>query len=433
MENAINTGAVRQKHRRHCLVVITCALMMFTVGAMPLSCAGIFFVSCTKYLGVSTTAFGVTMTIASLANLIALPFAGKLIEKFDVRIIVSFAVICVGGGLFVRGFATELWHWYVTAAVIGFGISVVVYLATPVLINRWFKDRAGFFIGLCMAFTGIGGMVFNALGGAIIDSSPEGWRMGYISFGLIGLCLTLPFSIFALRNRPADVSLTPYESGKQQAKSKSALVLSGVQTKKAMRMPAFYVMALFCGLVTLVSVSLNYWPTYAASLAHDYPQAAASAALLASMCAAGAAVGKLLLGAANDKNVRYGLLIGTLAGLMGLVLMWQGPSMIPMFLLGGFLFGMFFATASVQLPIMVKYVFGTLDYSSIYSKVSMVSALAAAFGAIVWGLFIDGSGFNYLFITASISIALCLAIGMYLIWIRKKIVFETEQIGGSQE
>lgn len=50
----------------------------------------------------------------------------------------------------------------------GVGMPAVLYLAVPILINAWFCKRIGFNIGLCMAFTGVGGAIFNQLGNLII-------------------------------------------------------------------------------------------------------------------------------------------------------------------------------------------------------------------------------------------------------------------------
>lgn len=51
-------------------------------------------------------------------------------------------------------FSNTIVLFYVAAVMLGLGEITILWLAIPTLINRWFVERAGFFIGLCMAFTG---------------------------------------------------------------------------------------------------------------------------------------------------------------------------------------------------------------------------------------------------------------------------------------
>ena len=51
--------------------------------------------------------------------------------------------------------AQEMWHFYLYAVGLGIGIPALMFLCVPALINDWFDQRVGTFIGLCFAFTGI--------------------------------------------------------------------------------------------------------------------------------------------------------------------------------------------------------------------------------------------------------------------------------------
>ena len=68
-----------------------------------------------------------------------------------------------------------------------------MFLAIPTLINRWFSERAGLFMGICFAMSGVGGAVWSMVGGLIIDALS--WRVAYQVFSalvlVIGLFATL--------------------------------------------------------------------------------------------------------------------------------------------------------------------------------------------------------------------------------------------------
>lgn len=414
---------------RHYLVVITCVMMCFAPSSLAFSVTGIFYVPVTQFLDIPMTTFAVTMTIEGIAVLLVLPLAGRFMSRGDARIILSIAVLCLGGSLIWRGFATQLWEWYVTAAIMGVGVSITLYLATPTLIGRWFENKVGFFVGLCMAFTGIGGVVFNAIGGFLIAGSPEGWRTAYMVFGIACLVLTLPFSLFAVRSFPSDVGLRPYQNKEAAAKETSApSAATGVKSGPAMKMSAFYIVAVFAGFITLVSVILNYIPSYVASFKDIYPETAATVTWIASVCMVGAVIGKISIGALSDKNITYGLIFGLASGVVGIGLIWLLPAFVPAIAIGGFFFGICFASATVQLPMMVRHLFGSIDYTTIYARVSMVAALASAVGAIFWGMIVDGPGFFVMMAVVMLFIVICAITGFASIAARKKIKFETQEI-----
>ena len=175
--------------------------------ALVLSCAGIFFTPVSEYFGVARASFTMYFSILNLAMMFMLPVAGKLMSRFDTRAVLSAAVALDGIALVVMSRFTAVWMFYIAGVALGIGTAPLIYLAVPTLINAWCKKKVGFFVGLCMAFTGIGGVVFNPLGTALISSGTEGWRMGYLVFGLIVLIVALPFTFLVVRSKPADKGL----------------------------------------------------------------------------------------------------------------------------------------------------------------------------------------------------------------------------------
>ncbi|WP_303050300.1 MFS transporter [uncultured Slackia sp.] len=142
--------------------------------ALVLSCAGIYFTPVSNYFGVPKASFTLYFSILNLAMMIMLPIGGKLMSKMDARAVLSAAVIIDGLTLIAMSFFTAVWQFYIAGVLLGIGTAPLIYLAVPSLINAWCKKKVGFFIGLCMAFTGIGGVIFNPIGTALINMGPEG-------------------------------------------------------------------------------------------------------------------------------------------------------------------------------------------------------------------------------------------------------------------
>lgn len=393
-------------------IVITCVPC-----ALVLSCAGIYFTPVSNYFGVPKATFTLYFSILNIFMMLTLPFAGKLMSKVDLRVILSVCVVLCGIGLISMSFFNAIWEFYIAGVVLGIGIAPLIYLAVPTLINAWCKKKVGFFIGLCMAFTGIGGVIFNPVGTALIQAGPDGWRTGYLVFGILTLVVTLPFTVFIVRSKPSDKGLLPYGAGEvTQSDDKPAAKESGVPANKAMKTSAFVAVAAFCGLITINQTVYQFMPSYCQSFSASLPDIAAMSGVVASSCMAGQAIGKVILGAVNDKSIKGGMAFGIGGGIVGVILMWFLPSQAIILMVGAFLFGFVYACTTVQTPLLTRAVFGSLDYTNIYSRVSMVGALASAFAAVFWGWIIDlPNGFSLMFILSLVCMVVSFLLGTFAI------------------
>ncbi len=404
------------------LIVLSCIAITCLPCALVLSCAGIFFTPVSEWLGVARAQFTLYFSILNVAMMFTLPVAGRLMGKADLRVVLSACVCLCGAGLLGMGRSSALWQFYVCGAVMGVGVAPLIYLAVPTLVNAWCVKRVGFFVGLCMAFTGIGGVIFNPIGTSLIQSGAEGWRLAYTVFGIVTLVGTLPFTLLVVRSKPADKGLLPYGADattdeKDAASAAGAATqgeAKGVSAADAMRMPAFWALVAFCGIITLNQTIYQFLPSYAESFANSAPQIAAASGIVASAAMAGQAVGKVVLGVVNDRSVRAGVLVGIGCGVAGVLVMWFLPTALVLLLVGAFLFGVAYAQTTVQTPLLVRAAFGSADYPAIYSRVSMAGSLMSAVAAVFWSVVIDSAGgFPLMFVLGIACMAVCLATALF--------------------
>lgn len=399
------------------LIVLSCIVMTCLPCALVLSCAGIFFTPVSEFFGVPKASFTLYFSVLNLAMMATLPVAGKLLAARDARVVLSVATALCGLGMFGMASCQEVWQFYLVGIVLGVGVAPLIYLAVPTLINAWCVKRVGFFVGLCMAFTGIGGVIFNPIGTAIIQSSPEGWRQAYLVFGIIILVGTLPFTLFVVRGKPADKGLLPYGAGEKDAADTDGAATvgtQGVSAADAMRTPAFWAIVAFCGLITLNQTVYQFLSSYALSFSNSLPQIAAASGVVASAAMGGQAIGKVFLGSVSDHSVRLGAVCGIAGGVVGVLLMLGMPSVLALLLVGAFCFGVVYAMTTVETPLLVRSVFGSADYANIYSRVSMVGSLMSAVAAVFWSLVIDSAGgYGLMFALSLVCMAACLALALF--------------------
>ena len=168
---------------RHVLIVFTGMFISFAPAAIVFNVWGIFVVPVTGELQVATNQFTFYVAILFLAAAFMSPFMGNLLDKLDIRLVGTVSVGLCSLGVVLGCFYTQVWQFYLSGLMEGIGIIALNFLLIPTLINRWFTSGNGLLLGICMSMTGVGGAVWNFVGGIII--SGMGWRPAYLILGCI--------------------------------------------------------------------------------------------------------------------------------------------------------------------------------------------------------------------------------------------------------
>lgn len=404
------------------LVFVACCLICFSTVTLSFNTMGIFYTPAGADLGIETGTFGTYMSVQYLAMAISMIFGGKILARYNARWVLTVCCAMVSAGILLMSTYNFMWQFYCSGVLIGCANSILLYLMVPTMIDRWFKDRVGFFVGVCLCFTGVGAVVFNPIGGWVIENF--GWRAGYLVFGIVTACLGLPSALFLVRSEPAELNLTPWVSTKtvREDAGKAAAPVKGVMFKDALRTPALWLVALYAGMMD-VGITLNYYiPSYVSSLS----MGVFAASTVSSAIMIGQMVGKLLLGYINDKNVKMGVVTAVSCGIVGVSTMtFLGGANIVFLYIGGFFYGIFFAGATVTTSLMTRGIFGSKDYSRVFSVVSTVATLSSAFTSAVWGAIINATGSYTLTLSIGIGMmAVTFAIGYLAFFFGKKVRYE---------
>ncbi len=417
MEKAQHHGV-----HRGFLVFAACCLICFSTVTLSFNTMGIFYTPAGADLGIETGTFGTYMSVQYLAMAVSMVFGGKILTRYNARWVLTACCAMVSVGILLMSTYNYIWQFYCSGVLIGCANSILLYLMVPTMIDRWFKDRVGFFVGVCLCFTGVGAVVFNPVGGWVIENF--GWRTGYMVFGVITACLGLPSAFFLIRSEPAELNLTPWASTKSDCSgAESAFApIKGVMFSDAIRTPALWLVALYAGMMD-VGITLNYYiPSYVSSLA----MGVFTASTVSSAIMVGQMFGKMLLGYINDINVKLGVVTAVSCGIIGVSAMTFLAGLSIVFLyVGGFFYGIFFAGATVTTSLMTRGIFGSKDYSRVFSVVSTVATLSSAFTSAVWGAIINATG-SYI-LTLSIGIGMMLVtflIGYLAFFFGKKVRYE---------
>lgn len=385
---------------RHWLIIAAGVLIAFGPCALVYNVWSIFVVPVSSSLGVASSQFTFFITLVYLVGGIAAPFAGNLLQKYDLRIVLSVSVAMVALGLFLCSFWNHIYLFYVSGVVVGFGIVSLMFLAIPTLINRWFSQRAGLFMGICFAMSGVGGAVWSMVGGLIIDAST--WRVAYQVFSALVFVIGLFATLVCVRSYPEEVGLRPFGAQPLQEDSASAhggegLKLRGVSASVMFRSPVFYLLIFSMGIFNALTVTVNLYATYihhlgALGLAGITPDGAVIMASIVASCLMAVSAGsKVLLGAISDKSMIGALAIAFVGGVVSICCMWLGAWSPEVIVFGGALGGVLYAAIDALAPSITRQIVGPRDYTIIYSRVTIVVNLAGAVAATVFAAVAEAS------------------------------------------
>lgn len=396
-----NKGTV---HYGYVIVVCCCLIMGFDVG-ISMSCAGIFYPPVSEALGVARGTFSLYMSFSFLTSSLMLSVAGKLLQKYSARWLLTLNSAALGIIIGAMGLLDAVWEFYIAGALMGVTLAFLLYLSFPTLLNRWFSKKVGFFMGICSAASGIGGILLNPIGALLIDS--YSWRGAYWIFGLFILLVVSPVLGWLIRDYPRHKGLLPF--GYREGENAREGEESGVTYGEAVRMASFYALIVFAFLIMAVSTLNLFIPSFVTDQGFSLDQAA----LAASAIMAGVTVGKVALGFINDRSPALGVIVMAMCGAGGILLLIFGHIGILAILGGAFLFGWAYAAVTVQTAMLVRTVFGNRDYSRIFSVISMALAAGGAITAGGWGLLADATSPNFIFIVGIIFLGVCCLIGLW--------------------
>lgn len=389
------------------IIVLCCFVMMAVNVGLVMSCAGLFYKPMSEDLGVNVGVLGVYMSFNYLASMLFLPTAGTWIERYNARWLLGGSSVLLGVLLGLLSVLTQVWQLYVVGAMMGVAMAFQLYLATPVLINRWFKSRIGLMLGLCSAASGIGGVLFSPIVTHLITL--YGWRTTYQLFAALVVLGVSPLLFALLRHAPHEVGSKPYE--RAQTLTTSNAPATGCTYAQAVRLPHFYALFVFA-LLMIASSTLNLFiPKYLTHAGYTLEQAGA----IASAIMLGVTVSKVALGGLNDLSAYWGVVATCVCGMLGLLLLLLVHDNWWWATVGGFLYGWAYAGPFVQTPLLARRVFGHKEHTRIYATLSIALAAGGAALSGGWGLIAEATSYAFILATDVALLGLGLLIGVVVL------------------
>lgn len=348
--------------------------------------SGLFLSPVSQEIGVGIGSLSIYLSITSIVMVFWLPYAGRLINKYDIRIMAVAGAVLQALSFAGFGFLNKVYGWYLLAIPHAMGATILVNLLGPILINRWFSKNAGTMLGIQMAFVGLFGAVLQPVTSNNITQF--GWRTGYFFIGGITFAVVLFTAFILLKNRPEEKHLLPFGADTETAGKNSNFTQKDqleIPEKTALHSASFYLLLLFMIAITGIGVFTQHIPTYGSLLGYSVRKTG-SALAYASI---GSAIGSVAIGIISDKigslKTCYGMIGIGITAVSGFLLSQRS---FVVFAVSTFLHGLVSSGIMVLAPILTLKFYGQSDYEKIFAKISMGAPIASI-------VLVPGYGFIY--------------------------------------
>ena len=366
------------------IVGCCCLLQAFGMGLI-LNCGSLFYVPVCEDMGFLRSEIATYMTGYFVGTTLVTPLAGKLLSRYDIRVVMALAIVVLSFSVGVMSTYTAIWQWQASGFLVGAAGSCIFVLPSATLVGNWFVKRRGMVYGIVMACSSVSAAVFSQVLHGIIVA--DGWREAYLFVGVASFCVIFPCALL-LRRNPSDVGAVPYGLVPNKVVGKASVV-RGVAVKVAVVSLAFWCLFVFAGIASFIHGGIEqHLPGYVESVGFTSSFAAA----VVSAQSVGSVVDKLVMGWLNDKlgvqRTTIIELVLIVLGILGFVLLHN-----PVFLIvSAVLFGVQDSLMSVSLPLLIREVFGSKNYTQIHAWIRTGVGVFGSFSGIVVGAAYDFAG-----------------------------------------
>ena len=396
----------------------SCLVMLIVGTGIVNNCAGQFITPVCDDLGLPRSSMTLYLSFQNAALMILVPFLGIIYKKIKPKLF----TIC-GAIVMIAAFATlsqcrEAWQFWICGFVIGAGLAAVSTSTVSMLMNNWFIKNKGLVIGIAMAGSGFGSMIFNPVGQQLIAT--YGYQTAYLMLAAIIFVVFIPVMI-VYRFKPEDGAQAAgyVEAETSDGAAPGEVKREGVSYKEAIRSPKFYLLAFIvlclsgCGMGTFTHLQ-----AYFTGAGLD----AVFAASILGITSAFLMVGKVIWGKVRDTfGPRPTLIIALSFFVLSYVLVLLVPLNNALCYVFAVVFGLAYATPTVFSPLLTIASFGEREFSSIYGSVQIFFYLGPIIGNPLSGAIFDGTGsYTGAWILYGIAIFICLIVGSIMLSNKRK-------------
>jgi nitrate/nitrite transporter NarK len=363
---------------RRWLVLLGCFIgMALSTPAILMQPLGLFLKPMTVEFGWSRTTFSSVVAMASLANIIILPIAGYLVDRFGPRKIIAIGVV-LGCASYAAISQANSYATLIALIMIAVAAgNLASYPAFMSLAQRWFDKRLGFALAITSTGLAVGVAIFSFIISQTITTG--GWRAAFVTVGSIALVIGLLNVLFLVRDNDGQGEVASPEISENAGSSETLVA--------ALKTRDFWLYTSAFTLIIFGVVGCNF---HLPAMLSDRGATPGLIATVVAVGAAGSLFGRLVTGILLDRysviRVASVFFVGQAIGFLLLLdgLQWALPAS---FLLG--------AVQGAEVDVMGYVVarrFGRAAYARIFGTCFGITLFGAMVGPMIMATIFDRTG-----------------------------------------
>jgi len=401
------TKSIDKKRFSHAWIIVVACML---IQAIPFGVASNIQPQFVSYVvsekGFTLAGFSLIFTLGTVASAVASPFIGVLFNKINTKMLFLLGAILSGGGFFAFSMCNHLWQFYLVAAVVQVGTSVISSIGVPLVINRWFDEESkGKAMGIAFAGSGLGNIFLQQL--VVSSLVANGAAKSYMIFGALSLIVGIPVSLFLIRmpKNDSEVVTSNKKVEKQETTSESTSADNGFTFKEATKTKFFW----------LFGFGLFFLGMYVSALAVQYPaflssDAGFKPALVASVGSVFAffcLFGNLFGGIVFDKlGVTKGLVVAFALAAVSCVSLMFSKELALLAFVFALTKGLSVFAYMIGPSMLTGSFFGQKDFGAILGVIQIFFAVGFAAGSSVFGVLVDSFGYKMAWLTVLVFIVI---------------------------
>ena len=371
---------MRRTDYRWIILATGFAILFFNGGSR--SALGLMLKPMGDDLEWSRSALSLGITAYMLVSALAMPFVGRLADRFDMRWVMGTGVVVGAVGVGLMSLIASPWQLFaVYGLVFALGNAGVSNPIVSVMIVRWFPDRRGVANSVAVSGNAIGQLVIVGL---LAQSLVRfGWRVSYAALGLANLAILAPIAFAAVRAAPSQAARGKQPSSDNPATTEQAVDLRQVPLWTSGQL------WLLGGIYAICGFQDFFVATHVVAFALDIGFGALIAGNLLALMGVMGLLGVLVSGFLADRigPARPTLLCFAMRiGIFVLVILSQSKPAVMMFAL---LYGFTFLMTAPLTVIFAGNIFGSARLGRISGTISMIHQISGGIGALAGALAFD--------------------------------------------
>jgi MFS family permease len=369
--------------------VVAATMAVMTVAS------GLGFYNLSVYLNAFVSHGGFSVSAASgatacffIASGIAGLAVGALIERFDVRWVLTAGALICSLAMFASGHVNALWQLYGFYVLFGVGYACCALIPGTTLVARWFARRRSLALSVASTGLSLGGILLTPLSARLI--AHLGFAGAAPWFALVFMLGIVPIAWLAIRPSPYAIGLGMDGDPIDLDASGQLRPADGIDYADAIRSRFFILMTLAFIFAMMAQVgAISHHFNLVAGRSGSEGTAGLAVAVMAGASIVGRLAGGWALAYISSRYFVLALSVGQGAALI-LFAFAQGKALLVV----SALFGCTVGNLLMMQPLMLAEAFGLKAYGRVFSFNQLFMVTGVASGPAVMGLLYARAG-NY--------------------------------------